>query len=277
MNSRVLYETHMHTPLCNHAYGEPEEYASVALRRGLKGITVTCHCPLPDKISYAIRMTPDEWDAYVAMVERARKAFEGKLDVRLGIESDFLPGLEPWLEKLHQRSDLDYVLGSVHPHMQEYKERYLRWDWPAFHRQYFDSLAEAAETGLFDCISHPDIVKNQGTEHWNLEALMPHIESKLDRIAETGLAMELNTSGLQKTLPEMNPAPEILAAMKKRGIPVVIGADAHVPERVADDYEDALRLLQTIGYTEVRYFLERKPIDVPIKPALESLSGAVSS
>ncbi len=39
----VLYETHMHTPLCRHAKGEPEEYALMAEQRGLRGIVVTCH------------------------------------------------------------------------------------------------------------------------------------------------------------------------------------------------------------------------------------------
>ena len=41
----ILYETHMHTPLCKHARGEPEAYAAVAEQRGLKGIIVTCHNP----------------------------------------------------------------------------------------------------------------------------------------------------------------------------------------------------------------------------------------
>ena len=48
----MLYETHMHTPLCKHAAGEPEDYAEVAQRRGLKGIIVTCHNPAPDGFSF---------------------------------------------------------------------------------------------------------------------------------------------------------------------------------------------------------------------------------
>ena len=33
---------HMHTPMCNHARGEPEEYAAAAQARNLTGIVVTC-------------------------------------------------------------------------------------------------------------------------------------------------------------------------------------------------------------------------------------------
>ncbi len=93
----------------------------------------------------------------------------------------------------------------------------------------------------------------------------------LDRIAATGVAMELNTSGLLKALPEMNPSPSQLGLMRERGIPVVLGADAHMPRRVADGYAMALRMLQAAGYAEVSYFLERRRHEVPITEALASL------
>ncbi len=274
MPEPILYETHMHTPLCKHAAGNPEEYAQIALAKGFKGIIVTCHGPLPDGISSAVRMSPDQWEDYVALVENARERFAGQLDIRLGLESDYLPGLEPWIEQLHQRNELHYVLGSVHPHIKEYKERYLRWDWPAFHRQYFETLVEAAESGLYDCLSHPDIVKNLGHEEWDLAAHMDHIRRCLDRIAATGIAMELNTSGVNKQISEMNPAPEILQEMHLRGIPVVVGADAHLPERVGADYLQAYDLLEAAGYRTVRLYLERTPQDILITDARSSLNGA---
>lgn len=270
MPDPLVYETHMHTPLCRHAVGNPEDYAAQAARRGMRGIIVTCHCPLPDGISASVRMAPEEWHDYLDLVRTARSSTD-EVDIRLGLESDFLPGLEPYLEELHNRTPLDYVLGSVHPHIEEYKQRYLRWDWPAFHRQYFSSLVEAASTGLFDCLSHPDLVKNLGSESWDLNALMPHILKCLDDIAATGIAMELNTSGIYKTIPEMNPSAPILAAMRERGIPVVVGADAHLPDRVGDLYELAYDLLESAGYDQVRHFLNRQPIDTPIRMARASL------
>jgi len=273
MPKRILYETHMHTPLCKHAQGNPEEYAQVALEKGFKGIIVTCHGPLPDGISSTVRMSPDQWEEYVQLVEATQERFADQLDIRLGLESDYLPGIEPWIEKLHQQSELHYVLGSVHPHIKEYKERYLRWDWPTFHRQYFDSLVDAAESGFFDCLSHPDIVKNLGHEEWDLASHMDHIRRCLDRIAATGIAMELNTSGINKTISEMNPSPQILSEMKKRNIPVVVGADAHVPHRVGANYRQAYDLLEDAGYDSIRIFLDRAPQDINISAARSSLDG----
>lgn len=271
MSERLLYESHAHTPLCKHAYGAPSEYAAAARMRGLKGIIFTCHCPLPDNVSADVRMAPEQFDEYMALIEKTRVQYEGHVDVRLGLESDFYPGVEPWLEKLHARANMHHVLGSVHPQMSHYKRKYFTGDVLAYQRLYFEHLAMAAETRLYDTLAHPDLIKNEFPMQWDVLPVQANIERALDRIAATGVAMELNTSGLYKAIPEMNPGPIILSLMRKRGIPVVLGADAHTPTRVADRYVDAMRILQEAGFTKVNYFLNRKRHEVPIKDALASL------
>lgn len=271
MSAPILYESHCHTPLCKHAVGAPEEYAAMAEARGLKGIIFTCHAPLPGGFAPEVRMAPEQFDDYVAMVARAREAFAGRVDVRLGLESDYYPGVEPWLEKLHARAPLHHVLGSVHYQMRDYRALFYRGDVPAYQELYYDHLARSAETGLFDTLAHPDLIKNEAPDQWSFERVRPHVVRALDRIAATGVAMELNTSGLLKALPEMNPSPSQLGLMRERGIPVVLGADAHMPRRVADGYAMALRMLQAAGYAEVSYFLERRRHEVPITEALASL------
>jgi histidinol-phosphatase (PHP family) len=273
----LLYESHSHTPLCKHAHGSPSDYARAAGQRGLRGIIITCHCPLPDNISYAVRMRPEEYEAYVDLVAQARQEFAGAVDVRLGLESDYYPGVEPWLEKLHARVPLHHVLGSVHTQVPDYRARFFRGDWFDYQQTYFQHLAEAAETGLFDTLAHPDLVKNEAPHEWQFARIQPFIARALDRIAKTGVAMELNTSGANKALPEMNPGPRILEMIRERGIPIVIGADAHRPERVGDRFDVALRLLGSLGFREVSFFLERKRQTVAIKDALASLRVAVAA
>ena len=101
--------------------------------------------------------------------------------------------------------------------------------------------------------------------------MLEDIRPALDRIAATGVAMELNTSGVNKTISEMNPFPAMLAEMKLRNIPITLGADAHVAERVSDGYETAMKLLQQCGYTHINFFLNRKRQEIAIKDALSSL------
>ncbi len=264
----------MHTPLCGHAHGQPGEYAAVAEKLGFKGIIVTCHAPMPDGYSQHIRMGIDDFDDYVQIVQEAADQWRGRVDIRLGLESEYVPGYEDWIRQLHQRANFHHVLGSVHQHAGEYLDRYFQNDWPDFQRTYFRHLAEAAESGLYDTISHPDLVKNQNPHEWNRERLMDDIRRALDRIASAGTAMELNTSGRNKAIREMNPGREILVEMCARHIPVVIGADAHEPRRVGDHYVEALRLLREVGYTETNFFLDRKRQAVRIEDALASLGKA---
>ena len=274
MSAPVFYESHSHTPLCKHAVGDPAEYAAVAEQRGLKGIIITCHAPLPDGLGIDHRMAPEDFGRYVDLVAAARETFAGRVDVRLGLESDYFPGIERWAEKLHARAPLHHVLGSVHMQVTHYRAKYFTGDFLAYQRTYFEHLAESAETGLFDTLAHPDLVKNEAPHAWDFGRILPDIQRTLDRIARTGVAMELNTSGLNKALPEMNPGPRMLALIRERGIPVVIGADAHRPGRVADRYEEALRLLGEMGFNTVSLFLDRRRREVPIAEALASLRPA---
>ncbi len=243
MTTPILYDSHMHTPLCKHARGEPEQYAAAAAEQGLKGIIFTCHSPGPNGWSSDVRMEMAQFDEYVAIVERARRAWQGRVDVRLGLESDYLPGMESWLEQLHNKAELNHVLGSVHPQLAYYKEKYYHNDVLEFQRTYFDHLAMAAETGLFDTLSHPDLVKNVFPYQWDLDSLIEDIQRSLDRIAQAGVAMELNTSGLHKSIKEMNPNGRMLREMKMRDIKVVLGSDAHVPQRVGADFDLARQVL----------------------------------
>ncbi len=242
-----------------------------AQQRGLKGIIFTCHNPGPEGWSPRVRMEMHEFEEYVAMVDRARHAWKNQVDVRLGLESDYMPGLESWLEKLHARADFHFIWGSVHPQMKYYKDVHYHGDVVAFQKTYFQHLAMAAECGLFDALTHPDLIKNVFPNQWNLTPLWEEIRKSLDRIAKTGVAMELNTSGLHKQVREMNPTPAILREMKVRNIPVVLGSDAHEPKRVAADFEQALDKLADVGYSHVSYFLNRQRHEVDIFTARASL------
>ncbi len=267
----LLYDTHMHTPLCKHASGEPEAYAEQAARKGLKGVIFTCHSPMNIPYSAHLRMDITQFDQYMSMVERARLAYEGHVDVRLGLESDYFPGAEAWLTELHARAPFDYLLGSVHPQMVEYQRWYFNEDAQAFYRTYYEHLAMAAETGLFDCISHPDVIKFVHPNQFKPEPIMDTIAQTLDRIKAAGTAMELNTSGLNKSPYEMYPSNTILTEIVKRDIPIVVGSDAHEPKRVGADFDKAFDALESLGVQHIHFFLNRTRQAVSISDARASL------
>lgn len=268
----IFFDSHMHTPLCKHAEGHPVEYMERGVEQGLAGIIMTCHSPMPDRFSHRVRMTPEQFNEYVAIVQEAADAAPEGFEVRLGMESDFFPGMEPWLTELHAKADFHYILGSVHWHIPEYLDAFWRGDPVAFRRQYFEHLAESAESGLFDSLAHPDLVKNASPDDWEFESMRSVIGKALDRIAKSGVAMELNTSGLNKVYPEMNPGPKMLRMIAERDIPIVIGSDSHTPLRVADQFPRALEQLTKAGFETVSVFKERRRLDYPIPLVQESLA-----
>lgn len=277
MTQQIVYESHSHTPLCMHADGMPTEYAAVAFNRGLRGLIVTCHNPMPNGFSAPVRMREDQFDEYIELVESTRQEWDGRLDVRLGLEADYFEGYEQYVENQLQSADFHFVLGSVHPQIEEFRQKFWHTDEREVQRTYFRMLAQSAETGLFDSISHPDLIKNFTSEQWDPQEIMPTICDALDRIAATGVAMELNTSGVLKKISEMNPFPDMLREMQQRNIPITLGADAHTPHRVADGYEQAMKLLQQCGYETINYFLNRKRQEIAIQPALASLVSQVAN
>jgi len=260
-----MYDSHMHPPLCKHARGQPSAYAAQAERVGLRGITFTCHSPMPEGWDAGVRMTLAQLPQYVDMIGAARDEYAGRVDLRLGLESDYFPGMEAWIADVHSRADFSYILGSVHALTKEFKARYQNGRTRLeYERSYFENLAGAAETGLYDCLSHPDVVKIVHPKQYDVADHLDTIRRVLDRIARTGVAMELNTSGLNKSYPEMNPGDVMLKEMALRGIPVVIGSDSHDPHRVGADFDKALANLQNAGYERVSYFLDRERCELMI-------------
>ncbi len=251
---RFMYDCHTHTYLCKHAVGMPGEYAAEAEQKGLKGLAVTCHAPLPVEWAGGYQMDPDQLDLYVDTVMQARNRWEGRVDIILGLECDYAPELVPWLEKVYAAYPFQYLLGSVHPWTDQYRSRYFTGDKRELQRLYFKHLAEAARTGLFHALSHPDVVKHVFPNDWDVLTLMDDIRRCLDEIAACGVALELNTPGILKNNPEMNPGLPMLKEARLRSIPIILGSDAHTPSRVGDCFEDALALLLEAGYDDVSYF-----------------------
>lgn len=266
-----FYDSHTHTWLCQHAQGEPNDYARTADLVGLTGFIVTDHNPFSSGWESGLRMADHQFDAYLQMIERARAEWAGRVDVRSGIECDFMPGMEKEIAGVVTRTDFDYVLGSVHCNMGSYLNTYFDGDVLAYTRLYYEHMGDAAASGFFDAISHPDVPKFMWPHQWDFERIGPDVCRFLDRVAAAGIALELNTSGVLKPYPEMNPGPEMLQLMYERDIPVVLGSDAHQPQRTGDGFVEALWQLEEIGYQQVSYFLNRKRVDENIATVLREL------
>lgn len=241
-------------------------YRAVARERGIAELGVSEHVHRfqqaltvwqhPFWREYAI----DDLDAYCEFVRE-------RTDLRLGIEADFVPGGEDRMANLLDERDFDYVLGSVH----FLREHSIDMDdcsvWDRGHspeeiwERYFQTLAEAARSGLFDVLAHPDLVKVWGPTHPERPVpegdLRRYYEPAIEAIAESGIAVEVSTAGLRKRARELYPAEAFLRMCVDAGAPVALSSDAHRPEDVGADYSQALELLDRVGIGELCVFERR--------------------
>lgn len=177
------------------------------------------------------------------------------LAVRIGLEVDYRPQEEDRIKGLLARFPFDFVIGSVHDFdgwefdlPEETPGRYER-DADELYSRYFEIVTLAAKSGLFTTIGHFDLIKINGLRP-NKNILLLADEA-LTEVAEGGLVLEVNTSGRYKPVGEFYPERCLLEEMKRRGIAVTLGSDAHSARVVGRDLEEASRLLWQVGVKTV--------------------------
>jgi len=253
------------------------ELARRAVDGGLLGIAVVDHFPYPDRDPKTVdwRLSRDQ---LVRRLERLKRLSENedRLIILRGIEVEFMEPLDP-LERSLEGLDVDFVLGAVHV----LGRWMLDWSEAEFLRageffggletaiqRYFDAVAELAESGLVDCMAHLDLVKkyNPGQRHfrqtsgWYVDAA----NRCLDRIAEAGVSIELNTGGLARhPIGEMYPSGWLLRRAADLGVPVTVGTDLHgADEGVTAGLDQAELALREAGYESYLIFKNRRREEV---------------
>ncbi len=257
-----IYDYHMHTPLCGHAVGEPKEYALRAVKVGLEEIGFSDHAPMvhlrDPKITMDIKQLPE----YYKMIEDVRELFKSELRVKVATEADFIPGYEAKTKAILDDYPYDYVIGSVHfIGKWGFDDPAKRSDWDkkdinSVYREYFSLLRQSAQTGLFNIMAHVDLVKKFG--HRPTVDMLDEVRKTAQVFKESGVAVEINTSGLRKPVGEMYPSPSHLKIYAEAGVPLTFGSDAHAPEDVGRDFNLAVDLVKAAGFSEYVVFEKRK-------------------
>lgn len=269
----MIIDYHTHHNRCGHAVGSIEDYILRGMEIGVHQLGVSDHMPLlhinPSTLRNDLAMKEEELPRYVEEVLRLKEKYRGDLDILLGIEGDYVEGNEEDIRRLLGDYPWDYVIGSVHylgdwdlfDSRQKYRwqERELR----SVYEAYYQAVAKAAQSGLFDIVGHIDGIKRYAPARPVEETEMQR--AVLDVIAQAGMAVELNTSGLRKTAVGMYPSEEVLQGCLERSIPVTIGSDAHHPRHVAAGYDEAAALAMKAGLAHWAVYAKRKRGQIPIK------------
>lgn len=224
------------------------QYCEVAHERGIRQMGITEHDRYLDDID-------------LAAFQEARELSQD-VELRLGIEIDFVPGQEERMDHDATALPYDYVIGSVHRVDNEevdhpdHQEIYEKWETYDLYEAYYRNVREAALSGRFEILGHPDLIKI--FRKFPDRDITPMLEETADAIAESGIAVDVNAAGLRKPIGEIYPSKDFLQMLHRRGVPIILSSDAHAADQVAAGYDKSLKLVHEVGYREVVTFKDRE-------------------
>ena len=269
---------HTHSSYCD-GKASPREMVEFAVAHGFTALGFSGHCPLPFDNTFSIR----DYDGYCHEVRALQKKFCDRIDIRLGLEMDFVPGMLEDFTPLIQQGQLDYTIGSVHlipapgttptcaddlwfidgPKWVRYDEglnRLFDGDIRRAVRAYFHQQNAMLERNRPTIVGHPDKIVMHNRDRYFTEDEPWYRDLALETIHlihELSLVCEINTRGIYKGRhADYYPGKWLIQEMKALRIPVIVSTDAHMPDDLLHT-EGAYEYLAAIHYPEV---LRRLPL-----------------
>ena len=289
----MMIDSHIHTHY-SHGSSEVFEVIEYAIEQGMTNIGFSEHyhykffkdlglptiqgCPV-DGIS------PERFKLYHKSVERAKKYYKNKINIRLGVEVDYLedkkealkkslneqPFLNDYKEKNPKRHyDFDFIMGATHfigsplKYFSDYEHKGNNWMIDA----YFTAIKDCIKSKLFDIIAHPDLIKFFVDK--KEKDYLHYLEEIVDLLDKHKMAVDVNTDYMKSSKTglvdkeRIMPSPKMLKMCHEKNIPLVLGSDAHRSEKIANNFQEAKKLLKNLGINTLYYFEKRILVDYKI-------------
>ncbi len=268
------FDLHTHHDRCGHADGVIEDYIRAAIDAGMTVIGISDHSPYfaheDDHPNPKIAMARSEFPRYVEEVLRLKDKYKERIEVLLGVESDFFPEHIDLYRTEYERYPFDYIIGSVHQTRGISIFNRNRWknlDKPLHtdeKKHYYELIRQSAHTGLFQVLGHIDAMKGYYPAFSEIPGAEREVDEALKAVADNDIAIEINTSGKTKDVGGWYPSDAILERALRFGVDVTFGSDAHVPSRVGDEWEQVRARLKEIGFSHWVYYRSKRKVTVAL-------------
>jgi len=208
-------------------------------------------------------VTEDRTLSLTRYIDAVLEAKHRGLPVLLGLEVDFFPDTIDRVMALLDPYPWDFLIGSVHwvgPWSIDHGDAAAEFDFRGVERSwvdYFELEIALAESGAVDVLAHADVVKKFGYR-LHAEPLELYRQTA-EAAAFNGMAVELNSNGLNTPAAEIYPSAAFLAEFRAAGVPITFGSDAHRPEDAGRGRIESEALARSVGYeTRARYEQRRR-------------------
>lgn len=257
-----MYKQNLHTHgvLCD---GKDEYEATVlrAIELGFDTIGFSGHSYMSYSPSYS--MSVEGTEEYKRVVRALAEKYKGQIDVLCGVEFDMFS--EDPLE------GYDYVLGAAH--YLKIGEEYVGFDRSAdevgrvidtyfggdgmkYAKMFYETVCELPKYAKSDVIAHFDLITKHAETHNFFDTESKEYRNyaleALHTLAEHCKVFEVNTGAISRgyrTTPY--PQPFLLRELKEMGCGIVLGSDCHDNRYLNCNFDEALELARSCGFTEV--------------------------
>lgn len=277
---------HSHTNFCD-GTDAPEEYIKAAIQQGVRTYGFSSHSPIPFfECKWA--MDIDALEEYTLEIDRLKRKYDGRIEVLLGLEVDYIPERMGPTADFLQTAGLDYTIGSVHfvDGLGNGKGWEIDGPLDVFRKglheifggdvqkavtRYFELTRMMLDEDCPDIVGHLDKIKmqNVGGQFFSEEAswYRDELRNTLEAIADSGAILEVNTRGIyKKKTTELYPGKWALEQALELDIPIMLNSDAHHPSEITAGFVDAATILNGIGYSAVMIFSDGEWSEVGLSP-----------
>ena len=263
---KLLMDLHSHSAFSSDADFPVTEMCAAAYAAGLEVYAVTDHCDI------------SEWDQHdlpalirgsLAETRRCQAAYAGRMRILAGIELGEPLERPECTAAILDNHVFDLILGSIHNvkgrpdfYYMDFQDETLNLDREL--ELYFDSLLAMLHWGGIDVAAHITYpfryILERRQKPYDFRRWDDHLEAVVRLLAEKGLALEINTSGIKKTPSYLMPEERWIRRFRELGGEnLTIGADAHRPQDVANGIEAGLAAARAAGFHWLCFYENRKP------------------
>lgn len=243
----MIVNYHTHTPRCHHAKGCEREYVERAIRAGFKKFGFADHSPMIFEGDYysGHRMRPEETAEYVETLVKLREEYKNDIELYIGFEVEYYPKFFQKFLDLIAPFPIDYLILGQHFLDNEIgaHHSYHQTDRIDLLNQYVDQALEGLSTGCFTYLAHPDMFNFTGSD----EEYYAPMKKLCEGAKKLNIPLELNMLGVWEK--RIYPCERFYKIAAEVGNDVILGLDAHQPDRILEEYvlADALALANKCG------------------------------
>lgn len=233
---------HVHTYRCGHMDDDKKEweYIEKAIELGATEIWFTDHAPFPGN-PFNNRMRIEELPEYVATLQELKQRYEGKIDVKIGLEIEYLPNFENYYEELRDSGCFDMLLLGEHfSLLSEGTYSFSKTDKCNEAKELANGMIMGMKSGFFQAVAHPDQIFRR-KKVWDDEC--EQIANEIKNCAEeTGVVLEKNICNMIGKKKSLGYRSEFWKRLPT-GVEIVYGLDAHSSAELVENYLCRIREL----------------------------------